>query len=180
MRHSDLVIVQSFGTRVEADIAQGILESSGINAMIQADTAGGMRQHLAWSGLGFRVLVCEEDLAMARDVLNPSPDTDHVVVQIFTTQDEADGAQGAPSSAGIAATIQDDSAGGWRPDCPGLAPGFACSYMRKTWRQRATCLTGPRKRTRETWTGTSPEFSPEIGKLYAASSLAWLTPTNGF
>jgi Putative prokaryotic signal transducing protein len=122
--HSDLVVVQSFGTRVEADIAQGILESSGIDAMIQADTAGGMRQHLAWSGLGFRVLVCEEDVAMARDVLKPPPDTDDVVVQTFATQDEADCAQGALLSAGIAATIQDDSAGGWRPDVPWTGSGF--------------------------------------------------------
>src|SRR6266404_6527516 len=90
MQRSDLVVVQSFGMRVEADIALGILESSGIEAMIQADTAGGMRQHLAWSGLGFRVPVCEEDVAMARDVLKPPPDTDHVVVQTFATQDEAD------------------------------------------------------------------------------------------
>jgi hypothetical protein len=83
-----------------------------------------MRQHLAWSGLGFRVLVCEEDVAMARDILNPPPDTDHVVVQTFTTQDEADYAQGALLSAGIAATIQDDSAGGWRPDVPWTGSGF--------------------------------------------------------
>jgi hypothetical protein len=124
MRHGDLVVVQAFGTRAEADIALGILESSGIKAMMQADTAGGMRQHLAWSGLGFRVLVCEEDVAMARDILNPPPDTDHVVVQTFTTQDEADYAQGALLSAGIAATIQDDSAGSWRPDVPWTGSGF--------------------------------------------------------
>ena len=124
MRHSNLVVVQSFGTRVEADIAQGILESSGIDAMIQADTAGGMRQHLAWSGLGFRVLVREEDVATARDILNPPPDTNQVVVQTFTTQDEADGAQGALLSAGIVGTIQDDSAGGWRPDVPWTGSGF--------------------------------------------------------
>jgi hypothetical protein len=46
MRHSNIVVVQSFGTRAEADIALSILESSGIEAMIQADTAGGMREHL--------------------------------------------------------------------------------------------------------------------------------------
>jgi hypothetical protein len=124
MRRGNLVVVQSFGTRVEADIAQGILESSGIDAMIQADTAGGMRQHLAWSGFGFRVLVCEEDVVMARDVLKAPPDTNHVVVQTFATQDEADCAQGALLSAGIAATIQDDSAGGWRPDVPWTGSGF--------------------------------------------------------
>jgi len=71
MRHSDLVIVQAFGTEVEADIAKSMLESAGIDAMIQADTAGGMRPHIAWSGLGFRVLVREEDVATAREVLTP-------------------------------------------------------------------------------------------------------------
>lgn len=124
MRHSNLVVVQSFGTRAEADIALSILESSGIEAMIQADTAGGMRQHLAWSGLGFRVVVCEEDVAMARDVLEPPTDTNQVVVQTFATQDEADCAQGALLSAGIPATIQDDSASGWRPDVPWTGSGF--------------------------------------------------------
>jgi len=124
MQHSKLVVVQSFGTRAAADIALGILESSGIEAMIQADTAGGMRQHLAWSGLGFRVLVCEEDVAIARDVLKPPSDTDHVVVRTFATQDEADCAQGTLLSAGIPATIQDDSAGGWRPDVPWTGSGF--------------------------------------------------------
>jgi hypothetical protein len=48
-----------------------MLEAARIDAMIQADTAGGMREHLAWSGAGFRVLVREEDAAAARDVLKP-------------------------------------------------------------------------------------------------------------
>ncbi len=124
MRDTNLVVLQSFGTRGEAEIVRGILESSGIEAMIQADTASGMRQHLAWSGLGFRVLVCEEDVAMARDVLSPSLNTENVLVHTFTTQDEADCAQGALLSAGIAATVQDDSAGGWRPDVPWTGSGF--------------------------------------------------------
>jgi hypothetical protein len=54
MSQSDLVVVQSYATEGEAEIAKGVLESSGINAMIQADTAGRMREHLAWSGLGHR------------------------------------------------------------------------------------------------------------------------------
>jgi hypothetical protein len=71
MRHSDLVVVQAFGSQVEADLAKSVLESAGIDAMIQADTAGGMRPHIAWSGFGFRVLVREEDVATAREVLTP-------------------------------------------------------------------------------------------------------------
>jgi Putative prokaryotic signal transducing protein len=69
MSQSDLVVVQSYGTEGEAEVAKGVLESSGIDAMIQADTAGRMREHLAWSGLGHRVLVREEDAVAARSLL---------------------------------------------------------------------------------------------------------------
>jgi hypothetical protein len=40
--------------------------------MVQADTAGGMREHLAWSGEGFKILVRDEDAAAAHDVLASS------------------------------------------------------------------------------------------------------------
>ena len=38
--------------------------------MIQADSGGGMRPHLAWAGVGFQVLVREDDLVAAREVLD--------------------------------------------------------------------------------------------------------------
>lgn len=50
-------------------MAISALEAAGIRAMIQADTAGGMREHLSWSGSGFKILVREEDSDAARDVL---------------------------------------------------------------------------------------------------------------
>jgi hypothetical protein len=71
MEHPNLIIVQTYGTRPEADLAKSELESAGIPAMIQADTAGGMREHLAWSGQGFKLLVREEDATTARDLLTP-------------------------------------------------------------------------------------------------------------
>lgn len=71
MDKSKLIVVQAFGSEGEADLAKSMLESAGIDAMIQADTAGGMRPHIAWSGLGFRVLVREEDATEAREVLKP-------------------------------------------------------------------------------------------------------------
>jgi hypothetical protein len=52
-------------------MAKSALEAAGIDAMIQADAAGGMRPHLAWSSGGFKVLVRDEDAADARDVLEP-------------------------------------------------------------------------------------------------------------
>lgn len=71
MDHSKLIEVQAFGTQMEADLAKSMLESAGIDAMIQADRAGGMRDHLAWSGFGFKILVREEDAASARQLLKP-------------------------------------------------------------------------------------------------------------
>ena len=63
-------------------MAKGALEEVGIEAIIQADTAGGMREHLAWSGAGFKILVREDEAIAARDVLaspaaeGESPDMD--------------------------------------------------------------------------------------------------------
>ncbi len=71
MRDANLVVVYTFGSGAEADMAKSVLEAADIDAMIQADTAGGMRPHLAWSGSGFKVLVREEDAAAAREVLDP-------------------------------------------------------------------------------------------------------------
>jgi len=71
MDHSKLVVVRSYGSRPEADLAKSMLEDAGIQALIQADTAGGMREHLAWTGAGFKILVREEDATLAREVLTP-------------------------------------------------------------------------------------------------------------
>src|SRR5437870_11921248 len=93
MDHSKLVLAQAFGSQSEADLAKSMLESAGIDAMVQADTAGGMRPHIAWSGLGFRVLVREEDVAEARGVLEPPEGVSAaklVAVQSFGTLDQAE------------------------------------------------------------------------------------------
>jgi hypothetical protein len=77
MDHTKLVVIQSYGSRPEADLAKGALEDAGIQAMVQADTAGGMREHLAWSGAGFKILVREEDAIAANDILSsPVEDTE--------------------------------------------------------------------------------------------------------
>ena len=70
MNDRDLVVVHAFGTSTEAEVARSALEAAGIDSMIQADTGGGMRPHLAWAGVGFRILVRAEDAAAARDVLD--------------------------------------------------------------------------------------------------------------
>jgi Putative prokaryotic signal transducing protein len=109
MRDSNLVVVQAFASQAEADLAKAALESAGIDAMIQADRAGGMRDHLAWSGFGFKVLVREEDVAAAREAINPPqrvPKGKLVVAQAYVTQHDAEVTQGALESGGIAAAIE--------------------------------------------------------------------------
>src|ERR1700688_2131478 len=108
MDPSKLVLVQAFGSQGEADISKSVLESAGINAVIQADRAGGMRDHLAWSGFGVKLLVREQDAAAAHEILYPvhkAPEGKLVVAQICGTQRDADTAQGALESAGIAVAI---------------------------------------------------------------------------
>ena len=73
MDYANLVAVHECGSEIEADLAKGALQSAGIEAMIQADTAGRQRDHLAWSGAGFKILVREEDAVDAREVLDASP-----------------------------------------------------------------------------------------------------------
>ena len=89
MDHTKLVVVQSYGSRPEADLAKGALEDAGIQAMVQADTAGGMREHLAWSGAGFKILVREEDAPMARDVLIPPREGDENSETDFQTDTDS-------------------------------------------------------------------------------------------
>ena len=108
MSQNKLVVVQSYGTEGEAEIAKGVLESSGIEAMIQADTAGRMREHLAWSGLGHRLLVREEDAAAARSILCLPQSGELVLLQYYYMESQSDVPQGALLSAGIFATVRYD------------------------------------------------------------------------
>jgi hypothetical protein len=75
MHDVNLVVVHAFRSEPEAEMAKGALEAAGIDAMIQADSAGGMRPHLAWASGGFKVLVREQDAAAAREVLEPQTET---------------------------------------------------------------------------------------------------------
>jgi len=85
MDHTKLVVVQKYLIRPEADLAKCTLEGTGIQAMIQGDTAGGMREHLAWSGAGYKILVREEDVTDARDVLTPAKDAGELLDADFQT-----------------------------------------------------------------------------------------------
>ena len=70
MSDTDLIVVHSFFSRAEADVAKSALDAAGIEAIVEADSAGGMRPALAWAGVGFRVFVRAEDAQAAREVLD--------------------------------------------------------------------------------------------------------------
>jgi hypothetical protein len=64
-----LVVVQTFNNRAEADIAASALDAAGIDAMIRADDGGSMRPAMAWAGVGFELIVREDDMEAAREIL---------------------------------------------------------------------------------------------------------------
>lgn len=67
-----LVQVGSFSDPLEAELARSALNSAGIETLLQADSAGGMRPHLAFGTGGYRILVRGEDVEAARAVLSPN------------------------------------------------------------------------------------------------------------
>jgi hypothetical protein len=73
MDYANLVVVHECWSEIEAELAKGALQAAGIDAMIQADTVGRQRSHIAWSGSGFKLLVREEDAADAREILDAPP-----------------------------------------------------------------------------------------------------------
>ena len=68
MQDSELVVVHTFGSRPEADMAKSALDAADIESFVRSDDGGGMRPGL-WPGNGVEVVVRAEDVQAARDVL---------------------------------------------------------------------------------------------------------------
>ena len=74
----DLVKLGTFSTLTEANLVKARLESEGIDALVQSDDLGSMMESMI-TVRGVRVLVREEDLAPAMDLLGrmlPASSTD--------------------------------------------------------------------------------------------------------
>jgi hypothetical protein len=69
MSDSQLVVVHTFGSRQDADVAISALAAAGIEAIVQADTGGEMYRAIAWAGVGFQLLVRREDSEAAHAIL---------------------------------------------------------------------------------------------------------------
>ena len=66
---SDFVVVRTFSTRQEAELAAGALHAAGIEAMLRADDAGGLRPALSWAN-GVAVIVRGDDADEAAEILD--------------------------------------------------------------------------------------------------------------
>jgi hypothetical protein len=63
-----MVVVQTFSSEVEAQMAKGRLESAGIESMVSSDDCAGMHPHLQ-RAYGVKLLVFEENLEQAQEIL---------------------------------------------------------------------------------------------------------------
>jgi Putative prokaryotic signal transducing protein len=64
----DAIVLETFPNRIAAEMAAGLLESEGVEAMVAADDAGGVYPPLQFIR-GVRLLVYKEDEARAREIL---------------------------------------------------------------------------------------------------------------
>jgi hypothetical protein len=69
MADSDLVVVHTFSSRPEAEMAKSALDAAGIQAMVMADDAGGTQPGF-WEGRGVAVVVNAENEQAAREILD--------------------------------------------------------------------------------------------------------------
>ncbi len=68
MNLDDAIVLETFPNRIAAEMAAGLLESEGVEAMVAADDASGAFPPLQFIR-GVRLLVYREDEARAREIL---------------------------------------------------------------------------------------------------------------
>jgi hypothetical protein len=73
LNRDDAVILETFSSRMEAEMAAGLLEAEGIDTLIMADDAGGAYPMLQFVR-GVRLLVFKEDEARGREILAAVPE----------------------------------------------------------------------------------------------------------
>jgi C_GCAxxG_C_C family probable redox protein len=88
-----------FPDRFQAEQAQQILQQHGIDALVQADDAGGMYAGLSLSYKGVRLRVRAEDEERARELLEPGD-----VVDAVDAADAGAGPEGVPAPLAAAET----------------------------------------------------------------------------
>jgi hypothetical protein len=80
MNFDDAVVLQIFYNRIEAEMAQGILESEGIETVIMADDAGGTYPMLQFLR-GVKLMVAAEEKARAPQILAALEDGGDLIIE---------------------------------------------------------------------------------------------------
>ena len=75
---ADLVCIKTYPSRIDANIAQGLLEVNGIKSMVSADDAGGMHPGILWGTGGARLIVRQEDKEAALRLLEDETGSDRL------------------------------------------------------------------------------------------------------
>ena len=70
MEHPQLVVVRTFGNRIEAELARSALEAAEIESTIVDDDAGGTQPELWLRGVS--LLVRKDDVERATEILDPA------------------------------------------------------------------------------------------------------------
>jgi predicted Fe-Mo cluster-binding NifX family protein len=68
MNLEDAIVLETFPNRIAAEMAAGLLESEGVQALVVADDAGGAYPSLQFIR-GVRLMVAAEDAYRAREIL---------------------------------------------------------------------------------------------------------------
>jgi hypothetical protein len=76
----DAIVLETFSNRIEAEMAQGILESEGIEAVVMADDAGGTYPMLQFIR-GVKLMVAAEDKFRAQEILAAMQDGGDLIVE---------------------------------------------------------------------------------------------------
>jgi hypothetical protein len=80
LNFDDAVVLETFHSRIEADMAQGILEEEGIETVVMADDAGGTYPMLQFVR-GVKLLVAAEDKFRAQEILAAMQDGGDLIVE---------------------------------------------------------------------------------------------------
>ena len=74
MSQSELVAIETFVNRIDAELASSLLAASGVDAFVSPDDAGG--GYAGVTGFGVRLLVRAEDTERAKTLLSEAPELD--------------------------------------------------------------------------------------------------------
>jgi hypothetical protein len=68
--HPDLIVIRTYQTEIDADVAKTALDAAGIKSLVRSDNSGGLNPGLAFTR-GVQLLVASDDVKRANAVLTP-------------------------------------------------------------------------------------------------------------